>query len=325
MTVAGFNSLLCGCSQLRGLSYSGFEDDGTILLCAAQSCPMLQYVLVDTISLEACLALSQCCQRISRLSVNLWYRTQLTAAHLEALKQSNSLENLDISSCSVTDEGLAVLGEFPSLKSLSLYESNERGPFGQLWTGAGFKVFANSFVNQTIENLTVIPFKSPTFDFAALVDGIASCHQLRELAFGEKCVCSDDFLETIAVGCPLIEKLNIHHGSPLTMEGTLPTITRTQLIPLLVLLTHSLYCQVTDLLFLPSFHCQTGVHNFILDSPRLKTLSFCYNSCEGMASLDDYEEPYWRVTANEAARRAKEDVAALQQRFKHIIFEEGAY
>ena len=222
MTVTGFTTLLRGCSQLRSLSYSGFNDGGTVLLCAAQSCPMLAIIHLDSISLEACVVLSQCCQRLKHLSLSLWNRIQATVACLEALKQIDSLESLNLSSCSVTDEGLEVLGGFPRLKTLRLNESKDGGPIGQLWTGAGFKVFAASSVNQSIEHLDLGPLVSPLFDFTALATGIAACHQLRKLEFHGKGVCTDEFLEIVAAGCPLIEELGVHHGPPLTMEGAPP-------------------------------------------------------------------------------------------------------
>ena len=71
----------------------------------------------------------------------------------------------------------------------------------------------------------------------------------------------------------------------------------------------------------PLFHANQGYTT----CPRLKAVSFCYDSTEGLLHFDDFDEPYWRVTAEAAARHAKADVAALQQHFKHIHFDEEAY
>ena len=101
VTTAGF---LKHCSRLKKLDYSRFVDNGTLLMCVAQSCPLLEDITFDTFSTHALLALTVNCKRLRKIHCKCYVPElpDLTASAIKVLKQMDTLEELSLTGCCQT-------------------------------------------------------------------------------------------------------------------------------------------------------------------------------------------------------------------------------
>ena len=135
------------------------------------------------------------------------------------LEEIETLEELDLRSCGLTNEKLAVISGFRHLKRLHLEE--DYGIDGL--TGADFRVLKGSPISETLQSISVsfedggdhdLPLQD--FDIAGMVAGFASCHNLRKADLSYHC--DDAGLVVLGAGCPLLEEISLTYG-PVTVEG----------------------------------------------------------------------------------------------------------
>ena len=221
VTTDGFKNFIKCCPRLKKLDYHGFEDNGELLKCIAQSCPLLEDIRFDTCSKSALLELSRNCKQLRNVDIDQSGQdvaATVSAAEIEVLTQIDTLEELSLTSCLLTDEKLAALSGFRHLKYLALEEFN--GIEGL--TGAGFKVLEGSLISKTLKSIRVIfgDGDEPVQDLniAEMVAGIASCHDLRNIDIMLHCLCDDSGLVALGVGCPLLEEISLTYG-PVTVDG----------------------------------------------------------------------------------------------------------
>ena len=67
VTTEGFKSFVKCCPRLQKFHYTRFKDNGTILMCVAQTCPLIEEILFDTSSKKALLELSQKCKKLRKV------------------------------------------------------------------------------------------------------------------------------------------------------------------------------------------------------------------------------------------------------------------
>ena len=220
----GFKNFIKYCPRLRNLSYSGFDDNGELLKCVAQSCPLLEEIDFDTCSKPALEELSRNCKQLRKIemchySYNDKVTIKVSAADLEVLKQIDTLEELILSSSDLTVEKLAVISGFRHLKRLKL---EEYGGVDELAV-AGFRVFEGSPISKTLQSISVLfheggDYFLPVqgFDIGGMMAGIASCHNLRNADLSYHC--DDAGLVVLGAGCPLLEEISLTYG-PVTVDG----------------------------------------------------------------------------------------------------------
>ena len=220
VTTEGFKNFIECCPRLRKLGYSHFYDNGALLKCVARSCPLLEDISVDTCSEPVLLGLSRNCKQLRK--VDIWRDSEMapvSAAGIEGLKQIDTLEELGLTGCGLSNEKLAVVSGFRHLKHLELGEL--LGIDGL--TGVGFRVLEGSPISETLLSIKVsfeeggdlfLPVQD--FDTAEMIAGIASCHNLRKVDLSYHC--DDAGLEVLGAGCPLLEEIHVTYG-PVTVDG----------------------------------------------------------------------------------------------------------
>ena len=219
VTTTGFMNFIKCFSRLRKLGFSYFEDNGMLLKCVAQSCPLLEELSFDTCSKPALLELSQNCKFLQKVGICRFPLTTITIAEIEVLKQIDALEDLTLKGCGLTDEKLALISGFQHLKHLKLQEY--LGVHGL--TGAGFRVLKGSPLSVTLQSISVsfeeggdhqLPVQG--FDIAGMVAVVASCHNLRKahLSYHR----NNAGLGVLGAGCPLLEEIKVTVG-PVTVDG----------------------------------------------------------------------------------------------------------
>ena len=119
-----FQNFIRHCSRLRKLDFSYFEDNGALMKCVAQSCPLLEEIEFDACSTPALLELCQNCKLLRNITVRRLNDefAGISAAQISVLKQIDTLEELTLICCGLTDEKLAVISEFRHVKRLNLLE-----------------------------------------------------------------------------------------------------------------------------------------------------------------------------------------------------------
>ena len=220
VTTQGVLNFLKRCPRLKKLDYYDFEDGEKLLMCA-QSCPLLEEISCDRLSKPAVLEVSRNCKQLRK--VEFWRFdaewVELPATTIGALKQIDTLEELSLTGCGLTNEKLAVISGFRHLKHLKLQELV--GVDGL--TGAGFRVLKGSPISETLQSIKVsfedggdynIPVQG--FDIAGMMAGIASCHNLRKADLSYHC--DDAGLVVLGAGCPLLEEISLTYG-PVTVDG----------------------------------------------------------------------------------------------------------
>ena len=218
VTTEGFKNFIRCCPRLRKLGYSHFDDNGALLKCVAQLCPLLEDITFDTWSKPVLLDLSRNCKQLRKVGL---HDAEVVASDLGLLKQVDTLEELSISDCGVTNETLAMISGFRHLKHLELQE--HYGIDGL--TGAGFSVLEGSPISETLESISVTLWETldglipvQDFDKAEMTAGIASCHNLRKVDLMNHCLCDDAGLVILGAGCPLLEEIELTYG-PVTVNG----------------------------------------------------------------------------------------------------------
>ena len=222
VTTKCFKNYIRGCRRLRKLGYSYFDDNGKLLKCIAQSCPLLEDIRFDTCSKPALEELSRNCKQLRKVEVcKSDVDNFAEVSEIEVLKQIDTLEELSLIDCGLTNEKLAVISGFRHLKRLHLVEYY--GVDGL--TGAGFRVLEGSPISETLQSVTVGLWESgeeglplQNFDIAGMVAGIASCHNLRNIDLMYQCLCDDAGLLLLGAGCPLLEEIKLTYG-PVTVDG----------------------------------------------------------------------------------------------------------
>ena len=221
VTTEGFKNFIKCCPRLKKLGYSHFDDNGMLLQCVAQSCPLLEDISFDRCSIPALLELSRNCKQLQKVVFWRYDRewVELPASEIKMLKQIDMLEELSLTGCGLTDEKVAVISKLRNLKHLELREL--LGVEGL--TVAGFRVLEGSPVSETLQSISVkfeeggddfLPVQD--FDTAGMIAGIASCHNLRKVDLSYHC--DDADLVVLGAGCPLLEELQLTLG-PVTIDG----------------------------------------------------------------------------------------------------------
>ena len=219
VTTEGLMNFIKCCPRLRKLGYSQEVDNGMLLECVAQSCPLLEDIRFNTCSKLALLELSRNCKQLRKVYMCRFLETGVPASDLEALKQIDTLEELCLAGCRLTNKMVAVIKGFRHLRRLHLRE---------YWgidglTGAGFRVLEGSPVSSTLQSISVkfetggnlhLPVQG--FDKAEMIAGIASCHNLRKVDLSYHC--DDAGLAVLGAGCPLLEEIHLTLG-PVTVDG----------------------------------------------------------------------------------------------------------
>ena len=221
-TIKNVKNFIDGCSSLKKLGCRDFEDNGKLLKCVAQSCPLLEDISFDTWSHPALLELSRNCKQLRKVQICAADQDIVTKpSDLEVLKQIDTLEELHMWDCGLTDETLAVISGFRHLKRLRIEE--DYGIDGL--TGAGFRVLSGSPISESLQNISFDLWESfwdsipvQDFDKAEMIAGIASCHNLRNVDLSFRCACDDAGLMVLGAGCPLLEEIQVEY-EPVTADG----------------------------------------------------------------------------------------------------------
>ena len=201
-TSEAFAAFIGACPNLQILEYFMIENEnsrGTVLLRAAQSCPHLVYLNIDTFSSAAVLERRQNCKNLREVSMSFCKHQSLSVADLVILSQIESMEKLALFQDDITHEHLAAISWFQNLKDLYFNWYNGLEIFEE-------GMFAGTPICRSLEHIG--------FHTHSLVVSVAAlscltlCKNLREIGF-DRSACDAAGLKILATHFPLLEKITM--------------------------------------------------------------------------------------------------------------------
>ena len=219
-----FCKIISTCSRLKQLKFRENSNNSNCLEHVAQSCPLIEEITANSWSDLALQQLSRNCKNLRRLAIKpdkvLRYRTNLVQTNphsLEMLNQIVSLQELNLPSCSLSDNHIAAISSIP-LQKLTLvpFVNNE-----QVFAGLGFESFVGAPISRSLQKIKVtVP--DGAAGKLALVRALAACQQLRKNWLLTRPI-DNAMLAVLSNGCPLLERIRML-GDELTFDGLLPFI-----------------------------------------------------------------------------------------------------
>ena len=220
-----FCKFISTCSRLKQLKYREHSNNSNCLEHVAKSCPLIEKITANSWSDLALQQLSRNCRNLRSLAIKpdnvLRYRTNLVQTNphsLEMLNQIYALQELNLPTCSLSDNHITAISSIPTLQKLTLVPRviNE-----QVFAGLGFESFVGAPISRSLQKIKVtVP--DGAAGKLALVRALAACQQLRKNWLLTRPI-DNAMLAVLSNGCPLLEGIRML-GDELTFDGLLPFI-----------------------------------------------------------------------------------------------------
>ena len=143
---------------------------------------------------------------------------QINPACLKLLNQINTLQELDLPICTLTDLHIIAISSISTIKKLTLTID---GVASEGFTGVGFESFIGAPISHNLQEIKVnVP--SCAKGKLALVKALAVCQKLLSVWLMEESI-DNEQLAILRGGCPLLEKIRMHCRE-LTFDGLISFI-----------------------------------------------------------------------------------------------------
>ena len=194
-----FADFIGACPCLKTLHYCDIPETskGEILLRAAQTCPLLEFLSFDTHSSVALVALVQNCKKLRHVSVT---GESLSTSDLANLNQLENLECLSLDQSDLTSGHMALICEHQNIKVLEIQQCL----FEDMVTDG---MFDNKPISRSLETIRIISRGAP----ATALSCLTACSNLREIDMYD-CRCDDASLLILATHFPLLETITIGYS-----------------------------------------------------------------------------------------------------------------
>ena len=236
-----FFTFISTCSRLKQLHYRQVDNNGRYLLHIAKSCPLIEDVKTNSWSDKALQQLSQSCKNLRSLTIEPHeVPAKINTDCLKLLNQIDTLQELDLPICTLTDLHIIAISSISTIKKLTLTID---GVASEGFTGVGFESFIGAPISHSLQEIKV---NVPTCAKGklALVKGLAACQKLLSVWLMEESI-DNEQLDVLGGGCPLLEKIRMHCRE-LTFDGLMSFIMSKAHLHRFVLWRQSQFATVGD-------------------------------------------------------------------------------
>ena len=214
-----FFTFISTCSRLKQLHYRQVDNNGRYLLHIAKSCPLIEDVKTNSWSDKALQQLSQSCKNLRSLTIEPHeVPAKINTDCLKLLNQIDTLQELDLPICTLTDLHIIAISSISTIKKLTLTID---GVASEGFTGVGFESFIGAPISHSLQEIKVnVP--TCTKGKLALVKAMAACQKLLSVWLMEDSI-DNEQLAVLRGGCPLLQKIRMHCRE-LTFDGLMSFI-----------------------------------------------------------------------------------------------------